>query len=62
MTTRKKSIKSKRIVRSDEYRRDAVKLSETVGVTKATKQLGVHTTQNYDWRNKIRVKESRSDV
>jgi len=62
MTTRKKTKKPQRIVRSDEYKKDAVKLSETVGVTEAAKQLGVHTTQIYNWRNKIRVKESRSDA
>ena len=62
MTVRKKTKKPQRIVRSDEYKKDAVKLSDTVGVTEAAKQLGVHTTQIYDWRNKIRVKESRSDA
>ncbi len=62
MTTRKKPKKAQRIVRSDEYRKDAVKLSETVGVAEAAKQLGVHTTQINDWRKKIRIKESRSDA
>ncbi len=62
MTTRKKTKKTQRIVRSDEYRKDAVKLSETVGATEAAKQLGIHTSQIYTWRNKIRVKESRSDA
>jgi len=62
MTTRRKTKKPQRIVRSDEYKKDAVKLSETVGMTEAAKQLGVHTTQIYDWRNKIRVKEPRSDA
>ncbi len=62
MTTRKKTKKAQRIVRSDEYMKDAVKLSETVGVTEAAKQLGLHTAQIYKWRNKIRVKESRSDA
>ena len=62
MTTRKKFKKPQRLVRSDEYKKDAVKLADTVGVAEAAKQLGVHTTQIYDWRNKIRVKESRSDA
>ena len=62
MTTRKKLKKPQRIVRSDEYKKDAVKLADTVGVPEAAKQLGVHSTQIYNWRNKLRVKESRSEA
>lgn len=62
MTTRKKSKKPQRIVRSDEYKKDAVKLADTVGFAEAAKQLGVHTTQLYNWRNKLRVKESRTEA
>lgn len=62
MTTRKNSKKPQRIIRSDEYKRDAVKLSDTVGVTEAARQLGIQTTQIYSWRNKIRVNETRSDA
>lgn len=62
MTTRKKSKKPQRLVRSDEYKKDAVKLADTVGVTEAAKQLGVHTTQIYNWRNKLRIKEARSEA
>ena len=47
MTTRKKSKKPDRIVRSEEYKKDAVKLADTVGATQAAKQLGIHTTQIY---------------
>ena len=62
MTTRKKPKKPERLVRSDEYKKDAVKLSETVGVMEAAKQLGIHTTQIYNWRNKLRIKESRTEA
>jgi transposase len=62
MTTRKKTKKPQRLVRSEEYKKEAVKLAETVGVTNAAKQLGIHTTQLYNWRNKLRVKESRSEA
>ena len=34
MTTRKKTKKPARMVRSEEYKKDAVKLADTVGVTK----------------------------
>jgi len=62
MTTRKKTKKSERIPRSDEYKKEAVKLAETVGVTAAARQLGIHTTQIYSWRGKLRVKETRSEA
>lgn len=62
MTTRKKSKKPNRLVRSEEYKKDAVKLADTVGATQAAKQLGVHTTQIYTWRNNLRVKESRTEA
>ncbi len=62
MTTRKKSRKPQRSVRSDEYKKEAVKLADTAGVTEAARQLGIHTTQLYNWRNKLRVKESRSEA
>ena len=48
MTTRKKAKKPARMVRSEEYKKDAVKLADTVGVTQAAKQLGVHSTQIYN--------------
>lgn len=62
MTTRKKTKKPERVTRSEEYKKDAVKLSETVGVTEAARQLGIHTTQIYNWRNKLRIKESRTEA
>jgi transposase len=61
MTTRKKSKKVARLTRSDEYKKEALKLADTVGVTEAARQLQIHTTQIYNWRNKLRVKESRSE-
>ncbi len=51
MTTRKNTKKTQRIVRSDEYKKDAVKLSETWGVTEAARQLEVQATQIYSSRN-----------
>ena len=63
MTTRKKkSKKPARLVRSEEYKTKAVKLADTVGVTEAARQLKIHTTQLYNWRNKLRVKETRSEA
>ena len=62
MTIRKKPKKIVRAPRSDEYKKDAVKLADTVGVAAAAKQLGIHTTQIYNWRGKLRVKETRTEA
>ena len=62
MTAGKKTKQPQRTVRSDEYKTEAMKLADTVGVSTATKQLGIHSTQLYSLRNKLRVKESRSDT
>lgn len=40
MTTRKKAKMPQRNPRSDEYKKESVKLADTVGVTAAAKQLG----------------------
>ena len=62
MTIRKRAKKAQRFARSEEYKKEAVKLADTVGVTEAAKQLGIHTTQIYNWRGKLRVKETRSEA
>lgn len=62
MTTRNKSKKPDRVVRSEEYKKEAVKLADTVGATQAAKQLGIHATQIYAWRKKLRLEESRSEA
>lgn len=35
---------------TDEYKADALKLAELKGVTVAAKELGLHSTQLYNWR------------
>jgi len=62
MSNRKKSTKRARVVRSDEYKIEALKLADTVGVTAAAEQLGLQTSQLYAWRMKFRRIESTSDA
>ena len=62
MSNRKKSAKRARVVRSDEYKIEALKLADTVGVTAAAEQLGLQTSQLYAWRMKFRRIESTSDA
>mgnify|MGYP000255784390 CR=1 FL=1 len=47
---------------SDEYRSEALKLAEYLGVKAAAKELGLHESQIYGWRSKARQQESCSDA
>jgi len=47
---------------SDEYKAEALKLADKVGVGLAAKQLGRHESQLYGWRGKARQKASSSDA
>lgn len=60
-----RQTKPKNAVRSrysDEYKSEALKLADKVGVGPAAKQLGLHESQLYGWRGKARQKESSSDT
>lgn len=57
-----KPKKSSRVRHSDEYKSEALKLADKVGVGAAAKQLGLHESQLYAWRNKVRQKESSSEA
>ena len=61
MTTRKKAGKQSRQQYPDEYKLEAVKLSDRFGTTEAARELGIQTSQIYNWRTKIRRAESTSD-
>ena len=51
-----------RIRHTDEYKTEALKLAEKVGIGPAAEQLGLHESQLYTWRNKARQKESSSEA
>jgi len=61
MTTRKKAGKQSRQRYPDEYKLEAVKLADRVGTTEAARELGIQTSQIYNWRTKIQRAESTSD-
>ena len=46
---------------SDEYKAEAVKLADKVGVREASEQLGIGTAQIYGWRGKAKESASTSD-
>lgn len=45
---------------TDEYKADALKLAELKGVPTAAAELGLHTTQLYNWRSSLEKKASVS--
>lgn len=62
MARQAKPKKASRIRHTDEYKTEALKLAEKVGVGPAAEQLGLHESQLYTWRNKARQKESSSEA
>jgi transposase len=62
MTSKTKTKAATRRAHSPEFRAEALALAEQVGVSKAAKELGLHSSQLYGWRSKARVKQSQSDV
>lgn len=61
MATKQKQVKQGRNGYSDEYRAEALKLSDQIGVSAAAKQLGLHCSQIYGWRGKARRLETQSE-
>ncbi len=55
MTTNKTRIKH-----SSEFKAEAMKLAEKVGVTAAARQLGLHGSQIYGWRKAVKKDTSTS--
>ena len=47
---------------SQQYKTESLALAEKVGVPAAAKQLGLHESQLYSWRNKVRLSQERSAV
>ena len=56
----RKATKPKRRSFDPEYRVEALKLADAIGVTAAASQLGIQTSQIYSWRTKARLDQSQS--
>ena len=54
--------KASRAWYSEEYKSEALKLAERLGVKGAAIELGLHEAQLYGWRSKARQQESSSDA
>ena len=62
MARRIKAEKTTRIRYTDEYKSEALILAEKVGVGAAAKELGLHESQLYAWRNKAKQRETSSEA
>ena len=55
-----KATTQTRVRRSPEYREEALRLAEKVGIPTAAKQLGLHESQLYGWRSKSKQQQTIS--
>ena len=55
-----KATTQTRVRRSPEYREEALRLAEKVGIPTAARQLGLHESQLYGWRSKSKQQQSVS--
>jgi len=62
MTRAKQQGKKIRKQYSEEYKREGLALAERVGVTAAARQLGIHESQLYGWRAKVRREQDQSEA
>ena len=55
-------VKSTRKRHSEEFKAEVLALADTVGVSAAATQLGLHSSQIYGWRSKAQLLESRGQI
>ncbi len=61
MARKTKQVKQDRKQYTDEYRAEALKLADRIGVSAAARELGLYGSQIYGWRSKARQDASESD-
>lgn len=62
MTRASKAGKATRARYSPQFKSEALALAENVGVSAAAKQLGLHSSQLYNWRSKARLEQDRGEA
>lgn len=60
MTRLAKTTKPKKH-HSDEFKAEAIKLAETIGFAQAADDLGIYSSQLYQWRQALNNKRSMSE-
>lgn len=61
MTSKKKTKPAARQQRSPQFKAEALKLADSVGVAEAARQLGIYESQLYQWRTKAKNAKSLSE-
>ena len=54
--------KSTRKRYAEDFKKKALALAESIGVSAAARELGLHESQLYNWRSKARQAQSQSDA
>ncbi|GIX22085.1 MAG: transposase [Gammaproteobacteria bacterium] len=54
--------KSPRKRHSEDFKNEALALSESIGVSAAARDLGLHESQLYEWRGKARRAQGQSEA
>ena len=62
MTRASKPDKAKRSRYSAQFKSEALALAERLGVNAAATQLGLHSSQLYNWRSKARLQQDRGEA
>jgi transposase len=62
MTRVKHQGKKVRKQYTEEYKREGLALAERVGVAEAARQLGVHESQLYGWRAKVKREQDQGEA
>ncbi|HAJ7145519.1 TPA: IS3 family transposase, partial [Escherichia coli] len=61
MTKPVSAISKSRKQYSPEFRQEALKLAERIGVAAAARELSLYESQRYNWRSKLQQQRSSSD-
>jgi transposase len=62
MTQTRQRKKSSRRRYSTEFKSEALRLADSVGVSAAAEQLGLHGSQLYAWRSKAQLLKARGEI
>lgn len=62
MTRARSAVKTTRKRHSEEFRAEVLALADTVGVSAAATQLGLHSSQIYGWRSKAQLLKNRGQI
>ena len=62
MARARTAVKTTRKRHSEEFKAEVLALADTVGVSAAATQLGLHSSQIYGWRSKAQLLKNRGQI